>query len=162
MLSVCSTESVVDINVSQTGQMLGIQFAAGLFACVKAQIFQHDNFAGLDLAAQTCSFLANGVEAHLDGNTQHVGQMLGNGCQGILHLSFALGLAQVRAEDNGSALIQQIADGGQCLTDTLVVGDGAVAILRYVKVAADQDLLALNVDVLNRFLIVLHRKSLSP
>ena len=77
----------------------------------------------------------------------------------LLHplVKTGLGLAQMGAGDDGGAVLQQVLDGGQGGADALVVGNGAGGlILRNVEVAAEQDLLPLDIHVFHGFLVVVH------
>ena len=61
------------------------------------------------------------------------------------------------AGDDGSAVIEQCLYGGDSGLDTLVAGDLAgFLVLGNVEVAAEQDLLALNVNIANGLLVVVH------
>ena len=80
-------------------------------------------------------------------------QALGYRCKGELGLPLSLGLAQVGAGNDSRAMIKQVADGGDGGNDTLVAGDlTGLLVLGNVKVAAEQDFLALDVNVINGFL----------
>jgi len=66
----------------------------------------------------------------------------------------------VGAGDDGRALLEQVLDGGQSRDDTLVAGDLAgLLVLGNVEVAAQQDLFAFDVDIVNGFLVVIHAES---
>ncbi len=69
----------------------------------------------------------------------------------------------MRAGDDRSALVQQVLDGGQSGHDPLVAGDLAgLLVLGNVEVTAQQDLFALNVDVANGLLVVIHNSDSYP
>ena len=58
------------------------------------------------------------------------------------------------------ALLQQIPDGGQRGHDALIAGDGAgLLILRHIEIAAQQDLLALDINVADGFLPIIHKQA---
>ena len=59
----------------------------------------------------------------------------------------------MRAGDNGSAVVQQVFQSLDGFADPLVVGDDTVC-QRDVEVAANKDFFALDVDILNGFLVV--------
>ena len=59
-----------------------------------------------------------------------------------------VGFAHMRAENNGSAVVEKIFDGGKCAYDTLIAGDYTV-LHRYVEVASYKDLFTGNFDVGN-------------
>ena len=84
---------------------------------------------------------------------EQLGQAGGNGLEGELRLEFALGTAQVRAEDHAGAMLHQVLDGGQGGDDTVIVGDFAFFVQRDVEIAADKHPLAFDVDVFDGLLI---------
>ena len=67
----------------------------------------------------------------------------------------------MRAQDDCCVVAQQVVDGLERCADALVVGNVAVLVLRNVEVAANDNLLAGNVDILDALLVVLHSISLS-
>ena len=126
--------------------------------------------------------LADYILCEDDFLTEKLGKMLSNGsksqlCKGLLPLLlgngsgilalFRLlfdigvkgrdGLAQVRARYDRCALLKQILDGGESGYYALVTGDGAgLFVLGDVKVAAEQDLLAVDVCVIYGLFAVIH------
>ena len=61
------------------------------------------------------------------------------------------------AGDHSGALLQQVFDRGDSGNDALVAGDLAgLLVLGDVEIAAQQDLLALHVNIINGFLVVVH------
>ena len=162
-------------GLGQSGVILGL-------ALFKAGVLQQQDLAGLQRGSLGLGILAHHVVGKDDLLTQQLAQPLGHGSQGqllqgllpvlfldgsrilaLLHLLLHIGLkgghglAQMRAGDDGSAVIQQIADGGQGGDDTLVTGDLAgLLVLGDVEIAAQQDLLAGHVHVTDSFLVVIH------
>ena len=67
----------------------------------------------------------------------------------------------MRAKDNSRVVVQQVLDRLQGRTDTLVIGDIAVFVLRDVEIAANDDLFAIYVDVFDTLFVVLHKIYLS-
>ena len=85
---------------------------------------------------------------------EQLAQALGDGSEGILLVELALRTAQVGAEDHGRAVLQQVLDGRQSGLDAGLVGDGAgLFVQRHVEIAANEYLLALDVDVLDGLLV---------
>ena len=81
----------------------------------------------------------------------------------LLQLLFLVGfegghrLAHVGAGNDRRALLQQVLDGGQGRADALIVRDRAGGlVLGDIEVAAQKDLLALDIDVLYGFFVVVH------
>ena len=150
-------ESVGHENLCHVGQGLGKVSAVLLLADVEAQVLQQQDLAGLQRGGLGLSVLADDVLGEDDFLTQQLGQSLCHGGQRQLGLPLALGLAQVGAGDNGSAVIQQIFDGGDGGDNALVAGDLAgLFVLGNVKVATEQNLLALYVHIVNGLLVVVH------
>ena len=72
-------------------------------------------------------------------------------------IKVGLGLTQVGAGDNGSAVVQQIADGGQGRHNALVAGDGAgLLILGHIEITAQKDFFAGNIHIGNGLFVVIH------
>ena len=164
-------------HVGQLLRQLGVVLGLALF---KTGVLQQHDLAGLQRGGLGLGVGAHGVGGKDDLTAQQLAQTLGNGGQGQLlqgllpvltgHVGLALlgllldeglkgggGLAQVRAGDDGSALIQQIADGGQGGHDALIAGDGAgLLVLGHVEVAAQQNLLAGHIHVHDGLLVVIH------
>ena len=155
-------ESVGHEDLGHVGQGLGKVGAVLLLADVEAQVLQKKDLAGLECGGLGLGVLADDVLGEDHILAQQLGQSLCHRSQSQLGLPLALGLAQVGAGDNGSAVIQQIFDGGDGGNDTLVAGDLAgLFVLGNVKVAAEQNLLALYVHIVNGFLVVVHGLSSS-
>ena len=59
--------------------------------------------------------------------------------------------------DNSGPLIQQVPDGGQRRTDTLIIGNlTGLFILRYIEITTAKDFFALQIDIFDGLLIVVH------
>ena len=175
-------EGVGHVQLRHVGQGLGQCGVVLGLALFKAGVLQQHDLAGLQRGGLGPGVLAHHVVGKDDLAAQQLAQTLRHGGQGqlaqgllplllgdvglvlallhlLLHVSGEGGgrLAQMGAGDDGSALLQQIADGGQGRHDALVAGDGAgLLVLGYVKVAAQQDLLACHVHVHNGLLVVIH------
>ena len=155
--TVCGAECVVDVNVSHVSHSLCKRSVVLGLALFKANILKQNDLARLNLSGQLLSILAYNVLCQLDFLAKQLAQALSNRSQRILHVYFALRTAEVRAQDYSSVVIQQVVNGLQRSTDALVVGDVAVLVLRYVKIAAGNYLLAGYVDILNALLVILHK-----
>ena len=127
---------------------------------MEADVLQQDGLAGLDFCGQSLCGLADDVSSQLDFEAQLLGQALCNGSQRVLHVELALRTAKMRAQDDGSVVLEQILDGGQCSNDTGFVGDVAFSIQRDVEVAANENFLAGNLNVFDSHLIEVHGKLL--
>ena len=180
--AVHGAERVGDEDLGHVGQSLGKGGVVLGLALVEAQVLQQHDLAGLQRGGLGLGVLADGVGGEDHVLTQQLAQTLGNGSQGqlaqgllplfagdvslvlalfhlLLHIALegGDGLAQMGAGDNGGAVLQQILDGGESRDDTLVAGDLAgLLVLGDVEVAAEQNLLALDVYVVNGLFAVVH------
>ena len=170
------------VLTGQAGHGLGkLGIVLGL-ALLEAGVLEKHDLAGLQRGGLGLGVGAHHVGGKDHVPAQQLAQALGHGLhaqglQGFLPLLLGegggvlallglllgplveagLGLAQVGAGDDRRALVQEVLDGGQGRPDALVVGDGAGGlVLGDVEVAAEQDLLALDVHVLYCFLVVVH------
>ena len=161
MGSVGGAECVADIIVSQVSQFFGELFAVlGLFFAAEAGVLKEDHIAVLHLG--NClgrSFAGDVVIGNKDDFlAELLGQALCDRCQGFALVRPVLDFAEVRAEDDFRAALDELADGRKRSDDTGLVGDLAV-LQRDVEIAADQDALALNVLKVFNTLFVQHRFS---
>ena len=157
MGAVHGAESVGDEEVGHVSQGLGEVSAVLLLANIEAEVLKKHDLAGLQSGGLGLGVLTDDVGSEDHFLTQQLAEALCHGGQGQLGLPLALGLAQVGAGDDGSAVFQQILDGGDGGNDTLVAGDLAgLFVLRNVKVAAEKHLLALDVNIINCLLVVVH------
>ena len=174
-------EGVGHVQVRHGRQLLRqLRIVLGL-ALFKAGVLQQQDLARLERRGLGPGVGAHHVGGHQDVLPQQLAQPLGHGGQGQLGqglLPALLGegggvlallglllrpfvkighrLAQVGAGDDGGAVLQQIADGGQSRHDALVAGDGAVLVLGHVEVAAEQDPFAPDLHVPDSLLAVVH------
>ena len=153
MSPVSGAERIVHIDVRHGSQLLGESGIVLLLFLVEADVLEKHDLAGLQSRGFGLGVLADDVGSHDDIHAQQLRQPHGHRSQGVFHVELALGTAQVRAGNDGSAIVQQVFQGLDGFPDALVVGDFAVG-QRNVEVAAYQDLFALYVDVLNGFFVV--------
>ena len=176
-------EGVGHIDLSQRGHSLGQGGVVLGLALFKAGVLQQEDLTGLEGCGLGLGVRAYHISSHDDLPAQQLAQAGGHRLQGelrqgllplllregggilallglLLHIGLkgGVGLAHVRTGDNSGIVIQQILDGGQGGTDALVIRDNAAAILGHgdIEVAAEQDLLAGDVDILDCFLVVVH------
>ena len=148
-----AAKGVVHVSVSQRCQLLReLRHVLGLFLA-EAGILEQDNVAVVHGGHSSLCLLAHNVvvvcEDH--GLAQLCAQGSSNGSDAELCLRAVLGLAQMAAQDDLCAVVDQLLDGGQSCIDAVLVGDDAV-LHRDVEVAADKDLLAAVILVVDRFL----------
>ena len=173
------------INLCQRGQSLGKIRVIFRLALFKAGVFQQQHLTGLQNGGLGLRVRAHNVMGELDILPQQLAQPHGHRGQRQLFLSglpclagqlggiFALfrllfhplvivrlRLTQMGAGNDCRALLQQIPDGGQRGHDALIAGDGAgLLILRHIEIAAQQDLLALDINVADGFLPIIHKQA---
>ena len=158
--AVRGAKGVVDIDLRKGGQLLGeLRIVLFLFL-VEADVLQQNDVAGLHRVDALLGVLADDVLGQDDLLIELLAQALRNGGQGILHVEFALGTAQVRAEDDGRIVVQEVLDGGQRRHDAGVVGD-LRAVQGDVEVAAHEYALAGYIDIFDGLLVHNNTHSLS-
>ena len=161
MRAVRGAERVVDKDVRHVGKRLGQRGIVLSLALLETHVLEQDRLARLYLSGELLRVLADNVLRELDLLAEQLGQALRDRRERILHVNLALRTAEVRAKDHSGIVVQQVLDGLERRADALVVGDVAVLVLRHVKVAAGNDLLAGYINILNAFFVVLHKISLS-
>ena len=176
-------ECIGYIYLSHVGHGLGQGGVVLGFTLLKTGILEQKNLTGLQggslglgvgahhvvgqdyrLAQQLAE--AGGHRLHAQLGQRLLPLLLGDGglVLALLQLLLLVGLegghrlAHVGTGDYCRALVQQVLDGGQSGPDTLVVSDNTAAVLGHgdVKVAAQKDLLALDVHILDCLLIIVH------
>ena len=158
--AVDGAECVGNINLSQIAQGFCEVGAVFLLADIEAEVFKKHDLTGLQSCGLGLRVLADDVLCEDDLLTEELGKALCHGCKRQLFLPLALGLAKMRAGDDGRSLIQQIFYSGERGNDSLIACDLAgLLVLRHVKVAAEQDLLPLYVCIEYAFLTVIHSSS---
>ena len=153
MTAVSCAECVVDINVGIACESLGEFLLAlfhGLLGCVitgvvlvdahgfaflfgiEAEVFEQENFAGLELLGSLLSFHAVGSELHVAA--EGFGHGVADLKQGELGVDFSFWFAHVRHEDQRAAVVKNFLEGGEGTADACVVGDVSVLIEGHVEV----------------------------
>ena len=135
--------------VGQVSQLLAELLAVlGLFCAAETCVLKDYDLAVLHLSnsllCDVACYLVVLGENYLC--IYKLSQSVSGSLQGELLLRAVLRLAEVRAEDNLCAVLDQLVDGRESCGDTVVVGDLAV-LHRYVEVNADEHLLALFIQV---------------
>ena len=153
MCTVAAAEGVVHISISQRSQLLAeLGHVLGLFLA-ETGVLQQNDVAVVHGSHSSLCVLAHNVVvvSKHNGLAQLCAQSHSNGCQAELCLGAVLGLAQVAAQDDLSAIVDQLLDGGQSCVDAVLVGDDTV-LHRDVEIAADKHLLAAVVLIVDRLL----------
>ena len=134
-------ERVVDIHVGQLRVALGQRCVVLGLALEEAHVLDHHDVA-----------LGHVVEVgrERDLDAEQLTQTLRGGLEREL-LVHALRPPEMREQDEpGGPLLAQLLQGRQRRPDACVVGDPAVLVLRDVEVHADEDALALDVEIVKR------------
>ena len=123
---------------------------------------EQNNIAVAHGGNSSLGVLADDIVIVRKGNrlAQLLAQADSNGGQAELGLGAVLRLAQMAAQDDLSAVGNQLLDGRQCGVDAVIVGDNAV-LHRDVEVAANQYALAGVVLIVNGLFTQTHSKSSS-
>ena len=140
MRAMDGAERVGHIQLGHRGKLLGQLGIVLLLARLKADVLEQHGLAGLDLCRELLRIGADDVLGQLDLEAELLAQALGDRSKGVLHVVLSLRTAEVRAEDDRRAVVQQVADGRQRRVDTGFIGDVAFGVERHVKVAAHGNL----------------------
>ena len=149
-------KGVGNVDFSHGGQLLGERGVVLFLFRMEAHVLQQNGLAGLDLCGQLLGVGADNVLGELDFEAELLAQALGDRREGILHIEFSLGTAQMRAEDHGGLVVEQILDGGQRGVDARFIGNIQICIQRDVKVAADEHFFVCNLDIFNGHFVQIH------
>ena len=156
MGAVGGAKSVVHIHIGQIGQRLregGVVFG---LAGGKAGVFEDEHIAGLHGRHGRRHALAHHLIQLGHGAAEQFAQAHGDGVHSVLHISGRFGAAEVRAENQCRASIEQIVQRRQRRLNAGVVGHsnwlaGVFAVQRHIKVHPHQHFLPLYINVLNCF-----------
>ena len=152
MCSVRRTECIAYIIISQISQLFAELFAVlGLFFATETGILQQNNIAVFHFSNSLLSVVAYNSVISSKCNLcagENFFKSLCYGSKGELSLGTVLGLAEMRTENDLSAVGDKLLDSGEGSLDTVVVSDNAV-LEGNVEVASYENLFALNVNVVN-------------
>ena len=147
------TESIVNSNVSKASQLLSKFGVIFLFSFVITEVFEQQNFAGLEVSSSFFCFGAYAVSSPFYIFAEEFGEMLYEVLRGELRLTSFGRTANMAGQDYSCAVIEQVVDGRQGANHTGVVGDVLMFIERNVVVNADKYFFALDVNIFQGFLI---------
>ena len=116
---------------------------------MKPEVLQQEHFARFHLLRHAPGIRSRGGGREGAFLLQEPRQALCDRSEGISEIGFSLGPADVGADDDPRALIQQIVDGGQGRPDAGVVRDVSLIVERHVEVDAQENPLVRDVDVLD-------------
>ena len=145
---VCGPESIVHVDVTERGQLLRESRVVGLLARLEANVLEHPDVAvaeRLDHAVRAVTDDVRG-KAHVGAEqAAQAGRDLAEP-RGVIDPS--LRPPEVSDHDHASVPGSERLDGRDRLADPAVIADDAVA-HRHVQVLAEQDPLAVHVDVVD-------------
>ena len=148
-------ESVVDEDIGQVSQSLAqLGIVLGL-TLDETGILQQHHIAVVQSGGLCLGILAGHIGSHDDFLAQQLAQPVGDNFQAQLRLPLALGLAHMGAQDDLSAVLDQVVDGGQSGDNPLVTGNFSI-FGGDIEVAAAQNALAGYIDVHDGLLVVIH------
>ena len=140
-------EGIENEDVAIGSELLGDLGIVLLLTLVKTDVLENEDLARLDGGDSLSSLLAVGVGDKGNVETRELSEFLGDGLEGQLGLEAgALGTAEVAHEDDASVVLNEIVDGGQGSLDAGGVANDAI-LDRHVKVNADENALAVDIDV---------------
>ena len=160
--AVAGAEGVVNVSVGQAGQLLAESGLVLGLLLAETGVLQQNDLAVAHGGNSSLGVLADDIVIVRKGNrlAQLLAQADSNGGQAELGLGAVLRLAQMAAQNDLSAVGNQLLDGRQCGVDAVIVGDNAV-LHRDVEVAANQYALAGVVLIVNGLFTQTHSKSSS-
>ena len=145
--AVSGTEGIEDEDVAIGSEDLGDLGIVLLLTLVKTDVLENEDLARLDGGDSLSSLLAVGVGDEGNIETRELSKLLGDGLEGQLGLEAgAFGTAEVAHEDDASIVLNEIVDGGQGSLDAGGVANDAI-LDRHVEVNADENALAVDIDV---------------
>ena len=160
--AVAGAEGVVNVSVGQAGLLLAESGLVLGLLLAETGVLQQNDLAVAHGGNSSLGVLADDIVIVRKGDrlAQLLAQADSNGGQAELGLGAVLRLAQMAAQDDLSAVGNQLLDGRQCGVDAVIVGDNAV-LHRDVEVAANQYALAGVVLIVNGLFTQTHSKSSS-
>ncbi len=152
MGAVGRAEGVHDEHVAHGCQLAGdFHIVLGL-AGQEAGVFEDQDLAGLQGSGGSSRLGADEFFDEGHRFTEQLGELAGGGLHGVLGVGAVFGPAEVREQDQCAVLIEQVFDGGQGAA-MRVSSVTLPSLIGTLIVDAHQDLLALEVDIANRFLL---------
>ena len=139
-------EGVVDPDVAEFCQFGDEGRIVLFFFLMETGVFQTKNVAVLHRGDGLLRRLADAIVGEADRLSDHLGKFGGDRLQQFLGIA-SLGPAEMREQDDLAALGGNLGDGGRDAFEPRGVGDAAI-FHGHVEVDAQQDALALHVDVI--------------
>ena len=138
---------IVDCEIATGSELLRKLGIVLLLTLVETDVLENEDLARLDGGDSLSSLLAVGVGDKGNIETRELSELLGDGLEGQLGLEAgALGTAEVAHENDASVVLNEVVDGGQGSLDAGGVANDAI-LDRHVEVNADENALAVDIDV---------------
>ena len=145
--AVSGAEGIENEDVTIGSELLGDLGIVLLLTLIEADVLENEDLARLDGGNSLSSLLAVGVGDKGNVETRELSELLGDRLEGQLGLEAgALGTAEMAHEDDASVVLNEVVDGGQGSLDTGGVANDAI-LDRHVEVNADENALAVDIDV---------------
>jgi hypothetical protein len=158
---VSSAESVVDVDITKSGQtlaeslnlsLIGLGLVAilvlgrALLLNVESEVLEEDDRAILGLVDDLLDLGADTVGGEGNLLAEKLLELGDNRLERVLLVGGAVGATEVGHEDDGlGAMLEGVLDGGESTDNSLVVGDVLVGVERDVEVDLGGVLLALKI-----------------
>ena len=138
-------EAVRDERIAELGELLregtALRVILRRLARVEAQVLDDGDVAVLERRDGVVGGLVHGVERERDRLAEQLGQSLGDRREAVLRVGRAVGTAEVRADDDAGALVDEGVERGKRRPHAAIVRDHAV-LQGDVEITADDDALA--------------------
>ena len=145
--AVGGAEGIENEDVTIGSELLGDLGIVLLLTLVETDVLENEDLARLDGGNGLGGLLAIRVGNKSNVKARELGEFLGDGLEGELGLEAgALGTAEVAHEDDASVVLNEVVDGGQGSLDAGGVANDAI-LDRHVEVNADENALAVDIDV---------------
>ena len=146
-------ECVIDSDISERCELLCELGVVLLLFLVITEVLEQQDFARLQSLCLFLSLGADAVGSPLHVALQELGEVFDEVLRGELRLARLGRTADVAGEHESCTVVEQVVQRRQRADHARVVRDVLVLIERNVVVHADEDFLALDVDVFDGFLI---------
>ena len=140
-------EGIENEDVTIRSELLGDLGIVLLLTLVKTDVLENEDLARLDGGDSLGGLLAIRVGNKSNVKARELSELLGDRLEGKLGLeASALRTAEVAHEDDASVVLNEVVDGGQGSLNTGGVANDAI-LDRHVEVNADENALAVDIDV---------------
>ncbi len=152
MSAMGGSEGIIDVEFGALGELGGEGGVVGLFLVVEAGVLEQEDIPVLEHAGGLLGLFADTIVGEGDGAAEEVGEGGGDGPEGHGGLAFAFGPAEVGAEDEAGAAVDEELEGGEGFLDAGGVGNDHLPVFVLhgdVIVDTDKHSLAAHIQVAN-------------